>query len=73
MEQIWGDAADQRAVTDAANEIEANLRRSPESFGESRFGKERIAIVHPWVVFFEVRESDRMVVVLTLKRIEDAP
>ena len=70
LADIWTDAGDQAAVSRAANEIETQLRTAPENFGESRSGRDRIAIVPPLSVIFEVRPADRVVAILTFKRVQ---
>jgi plasmid stabilization system protein ParE len=67
LASIWIDAQDRQAVSAAANEIDRLLRVDPQSIGESRSGSERVLIVEPLVVAFEVEEDDRRVSVLSLR------
>ena len=69
LAEIWLAATDRAAVTAAANEIETALRSSPESVGESRDERTRVAVVPPIAVHFEVRDADRLVLVLTVHSI----
>ena len=64
LAQAWIDAADRPAVTAAANEMDALLRRDPAAVGESRGEKTRLLIVPPLIALFEVEEEDRLVRVL---------
>jgi len=57
-------APDRNAVTDAANQIDSLLERSPEQQGESRPGGRRILILLPLAVLFRVNEQDKIVAVL---------
>jgi hypothetical protein len=60
---IWLDAADRRAVSDAANAIDRQLGSDPLIAGESRDGNSRILLEDPLVVFFDVNEDDCSVLV----------
>jgi plasmid stabilization system protein ParE len=64
---IWTDASDRKAVTSAANAIDRLLQLDPELKGESRSGSERVLIVPPLTVAFEIREPDRMGRVLSVR------
>ncbi|HLJ12790.1 MAG TPA: type II toxin-antitoxin system RelE/ParE family toxin [Planctomycetaceae bacterium] len=70
LAKIWTETDDRSSITKAANEIDARLRASPETFGESRSAKDRIAIVRPLSVVYQVHEQDRLVVVLSIKYFE---
>ena len=52
--------------TAAMNSIDQLLATDPQSRGESRADFERILIVPPLTVTFEVHEDERIVIVLTL-------
>jgi len=56
--------ANRRAVTQAANQIDQDLSKSPESLGESRPGGLRIYFVSPLAVLFRVSSEDRLVQVM---------
>jgi plasmid stabilization system protein ParE len=62
----WTGADDRQAVTAAAHMIDTLLQADPESAGESRSGSERVLIVPPLTVAFEVSEPDRLVRVLSV-------
>ena len=63
LAQLWNEAADRAAVAAAADEIDAQLRRDPQTRGESRLPPMRILIVPPLAVNFMVKEDDRTVLV----------
>jgi hypothetical protein len=68
LASIWLAAKDRDAVTQAAREIDAELREDASSKGESRFGNKRILVISPLAVDFSVVEEDRMVRILTAWR-----
>jgi hypothetical protein len=63
LAQIWIDAVDRQAVTDAADLIDAILRTSPHDVGESRAGNTRILTVMPLSIYYDIHEEDRLVAV----------
>jgi hypothetical protein len=67
------DAQDRQAVTTAANAMDQLLRTNPETRGESRVGAERVLIVPPLIVVFEVQEDDRFVMVLSVRDFAQEP
>jgi plasmid stabilization system protein ParE len=60
-------ASDRQAVTQASHEIETSLALDPGRFGESRFGDTRLWFVAPLAVIFEVRDTDRVVEIISVK------
>ena len=64
---LWTDARDQKAVADAADEIDRLLRTSPEQVG-TEFGSDRLLTVDPLMVVFWVRPQDRLVQVQKVGR-----
>jgi hypothetical protein len=64
---IWMATQDRQAVSAAANVIDKLLRVDPQSQGESRSGSQRVLIIEPLVVAFEVEEDDRRVSVLSVR------
>jgi plasmid stabilization system protein ParE len=68
LAEIWLAAHDRQAVTDAANLIDTSLRRNPLVCGESRLGNTRVMFVPPLVVYFDVYELDRRVLVRAVWR-----
>jgi plasmid stabilization system protein ParE len=63
LAQIWTDAVDRRAITDAADLIDAVLCASPCEIGESRAGNTRVLTVMPLSVYYDVHDDDRLVAV----------
>jgi mRNA-degrading endonuclease RelE of RelBE toxin-antitoxin system len=64
LTEIWLAAEDRSMVTDAASEIDRRLRVQPEREGESRDSGQRILLIAPLGVTFEVLSADRLVRVL---------
>jgi hypothetical protein len=69
LTRLWNEAADRKAVADAANQIDALLKVDPLTRGESRSGPTRILFAPPLAVLFEVSEDDRYVDVFQVWRI----
>lgn len=67
LASIWVAAPNREAVSEAANAIDQSLRTDPETRGESRSGNERVLIISPLLVAFEIRELDRIVSVLSVR------
>jgi plasmid stabilization system protein ParE len=67
---IWMAASDPDAVSQASNTIDFLLVRDPESRGEPSFDTVRILTIPPLGVDFEVQEPDRIVLVLSVWRVE---
>jgi hypothetical protein len=63
---IWIAAADRDAVTAAAHQVDQDLRRDPDTQGESRPEGRRIVLEHPLGVLFTIQPQDRIVYVLTV-------
>ena len=63
---IWSGAPDRQRITDAANEIDELLRRSPLDVGESREEGVRILTVPPLSIYYTVSETNNRVVVLSV-------
>jgi plasmid stabilization system protein ParE len=68
LADIWVAAADRAAVTQAANTIDARLRKDPNTAGESRQGVTRILVEPPLAVYFDVSDPDRLVTVWAVWR-----
>ena len=68
LASLWTAGADRNQITAAADQIDAALAHDPTSFGESRGGDTRIAIVAPLAVLFDVDEPNRLVTVWDLWR-----
>lgn len=66
LADLWINAPDRQAVTDAANRIDALLRTDPHNQGESRDEQTRLLFERPLAVLFEVSEADRIVQVLNV-------
>ena len=58
---LWVNAGNRVAVTTAANQIEALLRKRPAQVGESRSKSFRILFVDPLAITFEFSKLDRLV------------
>jgi hypothetical protein len=66
--QIWLDAPDQRAVSEAANAIDRELTTDAERKGEDFYG-DRLIVILPLSVTFRVYEKDNLVSVRQVHRI----
>lgn len=67
LSEIWIDASDRPAVSMGANTIDSLLKSTPLEHGESRSGNQRIVIVPPLAVIYEVHIEDRRVDVLSVR------
>lgn len=67
LAEIWLQAADPAAVSQAANALDFALRTSPTTLGESRSGNLRFVVHGPLAVLFEVHALDRRVDVLSVR------
>jgi hypothetical protein len=65
----WGGALDRSDVASAANQIDVLLQTDPETRGESRSGSDRILVVPPLAVTLEIKEPDRVVWLLAVRRL----
>jgi plasmid stabilization system protein ParE len=63
LAEIWMQASDRQAVTDAANSIERTLRNSPETKGVEFYGDWMI-VEEPLTVVFAVYPDDCRVDIL---------
>jgi plasmid stabilization system protein ParE len=68
LAEIWTEADDRQAVTDAADAIDVFLRTGPIEVGESRVANIRILTVSPLSVYYDVHEDDRLVAVWAVWR-----
>jgi plasmid stabilization system protein ParE len=68
LAELWMAADDRAALADAADAIDALLRRDPLAQGESRHDNLRIFLHGPLVVDYEVDASRRLVRVLRVRR-----
>jgi hypothetical protein len=73
LANIWNQAPDRQAVTDAANRIDRELARDPSNLGESRSRGRRIVIDLPLAVIFKVDEARRRVLVVRVRRLQPRP
>jgi plasmid stabilization system protein ParE len=64
LAQLWLEASDRSAVTEAVDRIDRQLAIDPQHAGESRSGDIRVLFEPPVGVFFEVEEHARAVHVL---------
>lgn len=70
LAEIWTNAEDRQAITEAANDIDALLRTDPMGVGESRVVNIRILTVSPLTIYYDVHEEDRLVAVWAVWRIQ---
>jgi hypothetical protein len=66
LADLWVHSPVQRAITDAANRIDALLRVDPHLQGTNLSGSRRILFEPPLAVIFEVSIPDRLVRVLAV-------
>ncbi len=69
LANLWVYSADKQAITNAANQIDAILRKNPLNTGESRSDDDRIHAEGPLGVLFTVDAMDRKVQVVRVWRI----
>jgi hypothetical protein len=72
LAQIWIDATDRQAITAAANLIDKELANNPFRKGTGVSEGLRSLDVPPLHVLFEVRELDRLVEIVSIRR-DDNP
>jgi hypothetical protein len=63
LARLWMNATDRKALTLAADTIDADLARDPFAVGESRSGAIRIYIVSPLAVYYTVDAASQQVFV----------
>jgi hypothetical protein len=69
LAELWNNASDRQAVTDAANSIDSILKSNPVDYSESREENLRILFVPPLAALFEISDADRMITVRGVWRI----
>ncbi len=69
LNEIWNDAADESAVSHAADAIETELRSRAATAGESRGDEARFLSVAPLAVYFDVHDDNRTVDVWSVFRV----
>jgi hypothetical protein len=69
LADIYNNASDRRAVTDASNRIDRELRNDAHQKGHSLQGGRRFLRVPPLLVAFTFSQDDRMVSVLKVLRL----
>jgi hypothetical protein len=67
LADIWINAPDRQAVTNAANRIDRLLRTDPEELGEARDENIRVLVESPLAVQFEIHADDYQVEVLRVR------
>ena len=70
LTEIWLAAEDRSLVTDAVYEIDQRLRDNPDQEGESRDFPQRMLLITPLGVTFEVLPEDGLVRVLDVWRFQ---
>ena len=58
---------DPEEITRAMAAIDRELEARPTTAGESRYGNNRILIVNPLTIYFEVHDDEHVVVVTALR------
>jgi hypothetical protein len=61
--ELWMNADDKKAITNAANRIDISLRKDPLNVGESRADNDRIYFESPLGILYTVDTMDQMVFV----------
>jgi hypothetical protein len=69
LASLWANAPGRSDVTAAANPIDVVLQTDLETRGESRSGADRILVVPPLAITLGVKEPDRVVWVLGVRRL----
>ena len=69
LADIWLEATDRNSVTAATEALESALSTRPDDVGESRPLDCRIAFVTPLALTFRVTVADRMVEVVSVRRV----
>jgi len=70
LASIWINASNRQAIADAADAIDAQLRADPYAYSESRANKERVLLLPPLGVLFEVEDADSFVIVYAVWQIK---
>ncbi len=70
LANLWLDDEQREQITRATNEIDQRLQQDPQNEGESRENDRRVLIVPPLAVYFRVSVADRVVQVLTIRRVK---
>jgi len=71
LAELWNSDQDRKAITDAANALDALLRSSPLEIGESRAGNSRVLTVFPLSLYYDVYEEDKLVAVWAVWRVRE--
>jgi hypothetical protein len=61
LTQLWMASRMHHAVRDAADQIDAALQRNPHECGESRDRNQRVMLVWPLGVLFDIDDDERRV------------
>lgn len=61
LAELWEEASDRHAITEAADTIDALLHKSPTEVGESRQENTRFLFVSPLAIYFDVFPADHKV------------
>ena len=68
LADLWTVGPDRNAIAAAADEIDVRLSRDPAAVGESRSGTRRLMFQGPLAALIDVRATQRVVLVLAVKR-----
>jgi len=73
LADIWLNAPDRAAVTQASHQIDRRLKTDPDNEGEARSDGRRLLIVFPLAIIFRVIADDRRVDVIHVWRFSPPP
>lgn len=68
LADLWNQAVDKTAVTQAADIIDSVLARNPLKEGEGREDGLRILVVPPLAVYYDAEDNTRSVTILAVWR-----
>jgi hypothetical protein len=69
LAELWLQASNRAAFTQAADKIESQLRTTPLNVGESREDDYRVLYELPLVVAYRVSNDDRLVTVVLVRMV----
>ena len=69
LNEIWNEATDKNAISEAADAMDRELRTRPLFVGESRDELGRFRTAGPLAIYYDVHELDRSVDVWSMFRV----
>lgn len=72
LARLWMTSADRESVKEAANKIDAELLNDPGNKGQAQTESLRTLTAEPLEVLFSIRDPDRLVRVLVVRRVSQA-